>query len=165
MGWLLRHVAPLIGTSSCACLLALALFFLPTMSCCQMLAVLLLQWQSIGWIDDVMHVATSTILKNARYPYTLHIKMCWFKNIVSKNQSPTQMLFCSMDPLVCPFLNLAMYFESCWEETQSGGNLFPKQTNRGISIFLGTIFDSEHFPLAHTVSKLGTHSICKGAAT
>jgi hypothetical protein len=129
------------------------------------LAVLMLQWQIIGRIDDVMQLATSTILKNARYPFTLHIKMCWSKNIVSKNKSPTQMLFGLMDPLICPFLNLVVYFKSCWEETHSRGNLFPEQTNWGILIFLGTIFDSKHFPLAHTVGKLGTHSIRKGAAT
>jgi hypothetical protein len=52
---------------------------------------LMLQWQMIGWIDDVMQLATSTILKNARYPFTLHIKMCWSKNIVSKNQLHAQM--------------------------------------------------------------------------
>jgi hypothetical protein len=129
-----------------------------------MLAVLMLQWQIIGRIDDVMQLVMSKFLKNACYPFTLHIKMCWSKSIASKNQSPTQMLFGLMDPHVCPFLNLAVYFESCWEDTHSRGKLFPKQTNQGILIFLGTIFESEHFPLAHTVGKLGTHSICKGAA-
>ncbi len=87
-----------------------------------MLAILTLQWQIIGRIDDVMQLATSTILKNVHNPYTLHIKMCWSKNIVSENQLPIQMLFGSMDPLVCPFLSLAVYFESCREETHSGGN-------------------------------------------
>ncbi len=101
-----------------------------------MLAVLMLQLQIIGGIDDVMQLARSTILKNVHYPFTLHIMMCWFKNIVSKNQSPTQIMFGSMDPLVCPFLNLAVYFESCQEEAHSGGNLFPKQTNWGIFFFL-----------------------------
>ncbi len=131
----------------------------------RMLAVLTLQWQIIGQIDDVMQLATSTILKNARYPFTLHIKMCWSKNIVSEKQLHTQMLFVLMDALVCPFLNLTVYFKSCLEETHSGGNSFPKQTNWGISIFLGTNFESEHFLLVHTVGKLGTQSICKGAAT
>jgi len=50
-----------------------------------MLAVLTLQWQIIGCINDVMQRAMSTILKNSRYPFTLHVKMCMSKNIVCEN--------------------------------------------------------------------------------
>ncbi len=42
-----------------------------------MLAVLTMQWQIIGRINDLMQLATLTILKNLMYPFTLHIKMCW----------------------------------------------------------------------------------------
>ncbi len=76
-----------------------------------MLAGLTLQWQIIGRIDDVIQLAMSTILKNSRYPFTLHIKMCVSTNIVCENQSPMQMLFGGMDPLVCPLLNLAVYLK------------------------------------------------------
>lgn len=72
-----------------------------------MLAVLMLQWQIIGRIDDVMQLATTTIQSNSMYPFTLQVKMCWSKNIVKENESPTQFLFASMNPLVCPL------FESC----------------------------------------------------
>jgi len=43
--------------------------------------------------------------------------------------------------------------------------LFPEHQNRGISIFLSNIFESEHFPSSNKIGKLGTHSICKGTAT
>lgn len=69
-----------------------------------------------------------------------------------------------MDSLVCPLLNLAVYFKSK-ASTVGGGRLFPEHTTRGISHFLGTFFESEHFPYTPTAGKLGTHSIRKGAVT
>ena len=130
-----------------------------------MLAVLMLQWQIIGRIDDVMQLATTTIQSNSMYPFTLQVKMCWSNNIVNENQLPTQFLFASMDPLVCPLLNLVVYFKHIHEEATSEGILFPEHRNRGISIFLSNIFESEHFPSSNKIGKLGTHSICKGTAT
>jgi hypothetical protein len=87
------------------------------------------------------------------------------KNIVNENQSTMQILFGLMDLLVCPFLNLVVYFECVWEEATSAGNLFPEHQIQGIPNFLSTIFGSEHFPSSNMVNKLGTHSIRKGAAT
>jgi hypothetical protein len=62
-------------------------------------------------------------------------------------------------------LNLAKYIKSSQEEVQSAEQLFPEHTNQGISIVLGTIFKSEHFPSTPMSGKLGIHSTCKGAAT
>jgi len=70
-----------------------------------------------------------------------------------------------MDPLVCPLLNLVVYFEHIRDEATSKGNLFPDHRNRGISNFLSNIFESEHFPATNKIRKLGTHSILKGAVT
>ncbi len=92
-------------------LVGTCLVFLAHNAMLMMLAVLMMQWQIIGWIDDVMQLAMLTILKNSMNPFTLHIKMCWSKNIVNKNQLPMQMLFGLMDMLVCSFLNLVVYFE------------------------------------------------------
>ena len=39
-----------------------------------MLAVLTLQWQIIGRIDDVMQLAKTTIQSNSMYPFTLQVK-------------------------------------------------------------------------------------------
>ena len=112
-----------------------------------------------------MQLATTTIQSNSMYPFTLQVKMCWSKNIVNKNESTTQFLFASMDLLVCPLLNLVVYFEHIQDEATSEGNLFPEHRSRGISIFLSNIFESKHFPATNKIGKLGTHSIRKGAAT
>ena len=37
--------------------------------------VLMLQWQLIGCIDDIMQLQISTVLFNVRDSFTLHIKM------------------------------------------------------------------------------------------
>jgi hypothetical protein len=126
------------------------------------LAMITLQWQLIGHIDDVMKLATSTLLKHTLYLFALNIKMCWSKNIRTKQESPTQILFASMDPLICPMLNLGIFMESV--RTQRGGWLFGN-TNRNTSGILRTILNSQFFTLVFQTGKLGTHSICKGAAT
>jgi hypothetical protein len=41
----------------------------------------------------------------------------------------------------------------------------PEHQTWGILNFISTIFESEHFPLSNKVSKLGTHTIRKGAVT
>ena len=85
---------------------------------CFLMAVLCLQWQIIGQIDDVMKLAKSTLLFNPCEPSTLNIKLNWSKNILnwSKNireerDCPMQIVFGAMDPLVCPLLNLAIWLE------------------------------------------------------
>lgn len=126
------------------------------------LAVMTLQWQLIGRIDDVMKLATSTVLKHTLYPFALNIKMCWSKNIRTEQESPTQILFASMDPLICPMLHLGIFMETVG--TQRGGWLFGN-TNRNTSGILKTILNSRFFTPVFQTGKLGTHSIRKGAAT
>ncbi len=127
-----------------------------------LLAVMTLQWQLIGRIDDVMKLATSTVLKHTLYPFALNIKMCWSKNIRTEQESPTQILFASMDPLICPLLHLGIFMETVG--TQAGGFLFG-QSNRNTSGFLKQILKSRFFTPVFQTGKLGTHSIRKGAAT
>ena len=127
-----------------------------------MLAVMTLQWQLIGRIDDVMKLATSTVLKHTLYPFALNIKMCWSKNIRTEQDSPTQILFASMNPLICPILHLGIFMETVGR--QCDGFLFGN-SNRNTSSLLKTVLDSQFFTPAITTGKLGTHSIHKGAAT
>ena len=125
-----------------------------------LLAVLSFQWQLIARIDDIMQLATSTILFNYRDPFTLHIKMCWSKNIRTERQSPTQILFPAMDPIVCPLLNIAILMEMVCSE---GGLLFGK-TNKTAANLLKQVYGS-HFFTSQRPGKLGTHSMRKGPAT
>ena len=125
-------------------------------------AVLCLQWQIIGRIDDVMKLAKSTLLFNSREPSTLNIKMNWSKNIREERDCPTQVLFGAMDPLVCPLLNLATWLEG---GEDPGLLLFGNhRSNRSVSSVLDTIFSSQLFRQIRR-GLLGTHSIRKGAAS
>ena len=74
-------------------------------------AVLCLQWQIIGRIDDVMKLGKGTLLFNTCEPAALSVKMNWSKNIREERDCPIQILFGAMDPLVCPLLNLAIWLE------------------------------------------------------
>ena len=122
-----------------------------------------LQWQIIGRIDDVMKLTKSTLLFNPREPSTLNIKLNWSKNIREERDCPTQIVFGAMDPLVCPLLNLAIWLEG---GDNHGLLLFGSyQTNSAVSSLLDKIFSSELFLRVRAVGLLGTHSICKGAAS
>ncbi len=125
-------------------------------------AVFCLQWQIIGRIDDVMKLAKRSLLFNPREPSTLNVKMTWSKNIREERESPTQILFGAMDPIVCPLLNLAAWLEG---GEDYGSLLFGShRTNRAVSSLLETIFNSELFRKINE-GLLGTHSIRKGAAS
>jgi len=125
-------------------------------------AVFTLQWQLIGRIDDVMQLNKSTLSHNLRYPYTLLVKMHWSKNIRDEREVPTQIIFGSMDPLVCPLLNLASFLE--FEREGNSKKIFCDRSNRSVCNILERIFTSNLF---HTMGEgpLGSHSIRKGAAT
>ena len=72
-------------------------------------AVFCLQWQTIGCIDIVMKLAKGLLLFDTHEPSTLYVKMTWSKNIREEREAPTQILFGSMDPIVCPLLNIVMW--------------------------------------------------------
>jgi hypothetical protein len=74
-------------------------------------AVITCQRHFIGPINNIMCLATTTIQQNLHHPFCLYLKMCKSKNIRSKRDMPTHFFFASMDPLVCPVLNHAVYVE------------------------------------------------------
>ncbi len=125
-------------------------------------AVLCLQWQIIGRIDDVMKLGKGTLLFNTREPAALSVKMNWSKNIREERDCPIQILFGAMDPLVCPLLNLAIWLE---EGGEHGLLLFGQhRSNRSVASVLDTIFAHKEFTQVRR-GLLGTHSIRKGAAS
>ena len=90
-----------------------------------------------------MKLAKGSLLFNPREPSTLNVKMTWSKNIWEEQEAPTQILFGAMDPIVCPFLNLAAWLEG---GEDYGSLLFGShRTNRAVSSLLETIFNSECF--------------------
>ena len=126
----------------------------------RLLAMLTLQWQFIARIDDCMKLSTTTVLFNYSAPYTLYIKMVWSKNIRSERESPTQIMFASMDPIICPLLHLAVLMETVGTE---GGHLFGRSPKTAAN-FLKQVYSSSFFT-SQRPGKLGTHSMRKGPAT
>ena len=76
-------------------------------------SVLTLQWHLIARIDDMMKLKFENISINVQHPHTLLCQMRWSKNISDERDAPEQIIVGSMDPRVCPLLNLAIYLESC----------------------------------------------------
>jgi hypothetical protein len=126
-------------------------------------AVMMLQWHFIDQINDIMCLATTTIQQNLHHPFCLQLKMCKSKNIRSEHDMPTQIFFASMDPLVCPVLNLAVYVEMFGMQG-SGRKSFDWKSNRKFAEYLEIIFACSHFKAARA-GKLGAHSLCKGPST
>jgi hypothetical protein len=75
------------------------------------LAVMMLQWHFISQINNIMCLVTTTIQQILRHPFCLQLKMCKSKIFRSKQDMPMQVFFASMDPLVRPVLNLAVYVD------------------------------------------------------
>lgn len=127
------------------------------------LAVMSLQWHFIGRIDDIMCLITTTVQQNPRHPFCLQLKMRKSKNIRSERDMPTQIFFASMDPLVCPVLNLAIYVEMFGTEGV-GRKIFEGSTPSRFADYLDRLILSSHFH-AVRAGKLGTHSLRKGPST
>jgi hypothetical protein len=127
------------------------------------LAILLLQWHFIGRINNIMSLVTTTIQPNLRHPSCLQLKMRESKNIRSTQDMPTQIFFASMDPLICPVLNPAVYAEVFGTEGL-GRNIFQGNTSKRFAEYLDKLFASNRFQ-AVQAGKLGTHSLHKGPST
>ena len=76
---------------------------------------------------------------------------------------PTQIFFASMDPLVCPVLNLAVYVEM-FGMHGVGNNIFHANNTRRFVEYLKKMIASSDFH-ALRVGKIGTHSLRKGPST
>ena len=124
------------------------------------LSVVMLQWQLIGRIDDIMQLRTSTVLFNVRDSFTLHIKMSWSKNIRTEMQSQMQLLLAAMDPIICPLLNLAVFIETFGGH---GGLMFDR-AKKTTNNLVDEILASSNFR-AQQAGRVGTHSFRKGSAT
>ena len=128
-----------------------------------LLAVMTLQWHLIGRIDDVMELVTTTIQKSLPHPICLQLKMRKSKNIRSERDMPTQILFGSMDPLVCPLLNLAVYVEM-FGTRGFGRKIFDCKSTRNFTNYLEKLFSSPSFKAVRE-GMVGSHSLRKGPST
>ena len=130
---------------------------------CLLVAVMTLQWHLIGRIDNVMELVTTTIQRNLRHPSCLQLKMRKSKNIRSERDMPTQILFASMDPLVCPYLNLAVHIEM-FGSGGLGRKIFDCKSTRNFTNYLEKLFSSPSFKAVRE-GMVGSHSLRKGPST
>ncbi len=87
--------------------------------------------------------------------FTLMIKIWWSKNMSEEREFPVQILFGSMDLLICPLFNLAALLE--FRNGNKSTKLFCSHSNQNVSNILECFLS----PLFWTYR---THSIFKGAA-
>jgi hypothetical protein len=127
-------------------------------------AVMTLQWHFIGRIDDIMSLVTTTVEANFQHVGCLQLKMRKSKNIRSEREMPTQIFFGSMDPLVCPMLNLAVYVEMFFRGNRATPIFNKKRSTRNFSLSLVKLFESRFFKHVRP-GKVGTHSLRKGPST
>ena len=127
-----------------------------------LLAILTLQWQLIGRIDDVMQLEKSCIARCYAYDFALTAQIKVSKTTKKKQDSRTQIIFGAMEPLVCPLLNLAVFLES--ESTAGTLLLFGQRSARSVQDAMRSIWDCPFFRKIRS-GLLGTHSFRKGAAT
>lgn len=128
-------------------------------------SVLTLQWHLIARIDDLMKLKFADFASNVEFPSTLICQMRWSKNITEERDAPEQIVFGSMDPRVCPLLNLALYIATSINVANSEfvyGN--PSDGDRVVRRFLQDVFSNSAFD-KFKGGNLGTHSFRKGAAT
>ncbi|EEY63388.1 uncharacterized protein PITG_15104 [Phytophthora infestans T30-4] len=128
-------------------------------------SVLTLQWHIVARIDDMMKLQFNNFTHNTQYPSTILCQMRWSKNISEERDAPEQIVVGSMDPRMCPLLNLAVYIEATVNVARSSflfGN--PNDKDRVVRRFLADTIKKSEFKSLKT-GKLGTHSFRKGAAT
>ena len=129
------------------------------MVCC----VICLQWHLIARIDDMMKFQLNNLMFNVQHPFTMLSKLRWSKNISEEREAPEQLILGSMEPLLCPILNLAIYLELRSHDSPFVfGN--PDHGARIVRATLQGALDDPRFQRMKS-GKLLTHSFRKGSAT
>jgi len=106
-------------------LLDLALVVLPDSSKrLRFLAMLCLQWQLIGRVDNTQKVQVHNFSFSNDQPQTIRCRLTWSKNISEERKAPQQMLIGSMESKICVLQALASYLEQQFEATASTRELF-----------------------------------------
>lgn len=129
------------------------------MVCC----VICMQWHLIARIDDMMKFQFSNLTFNVQHPFTILAKLRWSKNITEERDAPEQIILGSLEPLLCPILNLAVYLET---RTHDSPFVFgsPDHGARVVRAAIQEVLDDSRFERTRP-GKLLTHSFRKGSAT
>ena len=133
-------------------------------------AVLTLQYNMIGRIDDTCKTKAEDLKPNAQFPFCLLGTMCWSKNVLDERDAPDQILIGAMDERYCILLALAEFLET---NEDPSSFLFgidreedPKALKKKASDVLKfVVLTSGEFQLTIPSGLLGTHSVRKFAST
>jgi hypothetical protein len=111
----------------------------------------------------MMKLQFTNLMFNLENPFTILAKLRWSKNITEERDAPEQIVFGSLEPLLCPILNLAIYLET---RTNDSPFVFgnPSNGHKIVRNALQAAVDDAGFKRMKD-GKLGTHSFRKGAAT
>ena len=133
-----------------------------TLKWSKLLALLTLQLQLIGRMDDMIHMKFWNLTPNIEFPFSIKSKLRWSKSIREET------VVSSNDCFIYLLLNLGVYIESCGQDAQSltrdsflfGGESTAYLVRR---LFEEALSNDEFNKLVK--GKLGTHSVRKGAST
>ena len=132
------------------------------------LSLITLQWHTISRVDDMCHFRFSDLTSNPSFKFALSCQLRWSKNIMEERDSPQQIILGSMDPRVCPLLNLIHYIEHSNQNNllQEGEEFLfgAKGTSDQVRKLLMVLFEDPSFKRL-VAGLLGTHSFRKGPAT
>ena len=87
-------------------------------------ALVTLQWQLIGRVDDMQKTQVSNFGFDADVPQALTVQLRWSKNIREEKASPTQIVVGSGDAHMCALLHLAAHLELTLQPSVTTGNTF-----------------------------------------
>ena len=112
---------------------------------------------------------------NTQFPFTLHFRLCWSKNVREERDAPEQIIFGAQDYLFCTLLGLAVHLEVSLQQGTARESIYVFSlggNNRRGAIrtkdqaytAIREIFESDSF-IKSSGGNLGTHSLRKLPAT
>ena len=69
------------------------------------------QFSCIAPLDDTARLEKINLTSNTQFPFTLHFRLCWSKNVREERDAPEQIIFGAQDYLFCTLLGLAVHLE------------------------------------------------------
>ena len=133
------------------------------------------QFLCIARLDDTARLEKNNLTTNLQFPFSLHFRLCWSKNVREERDAPEQILFGVQDYLFCALLGLAVHLEVSLGHDLAresmyvfnlGGNDIrgPERTKEHTYCGIRDIFESDSF-VKSSGGNLGTHSLRKLPAT
>ena len=133
------------------------------------------QFSCIARLDDTARLEKQNLTANTQFPFTLHFRLCWSKNVREERDAPEQIIFGAQDYLFCALLGLAVHLEVSLQQGTARESIYvfslggnnergAKRTKDQAYTAIREIFESDSF-IKSSGGNLGTHSLRKLPAT